>query len=459
MLKSINRILLMLLLFFLPLSATDENNNSKFQILDNGLKVVLVQRDNIPLVNMVFSINVGSKDETVETGGLVHLLEHLILLGETQFKGSDEMNLELRKRGARFNAHTSHDLMTFEFSLPAEYWESGLKLLKEKLFHLKFSKEKLEREKKIIFEEMAQNHDNPYKRGILLTLQHLFKNHPYEQPISGYTEVIEGVTIETLKTFYNRYFIPANCSLGVVGDIYIKEGLDKIKTVFGNLEKSQSQHPATLFKDVQPLKKKETVKETMDIQQSRLIIGFHAPPSNHRDQLAMEVFNQIVGKGLNPLLTSVMVRRGRRITFGVSTQYIPLKYGGAFLVFLTTTPKNLKAAKTAVLNFFNKRAWNFKYSLDDYPQGKPLHITDYLKTAKSTIKYHYQQFQERGMNAAISYSRYFLFHHVKNQEDKTVSYMERLEKIGSNNIRDVVSKYLSGKKYISIEIQPSKKQK
>jgi predicted Zn-dependent peptidase len=445
------------------LKAAEQNKgNNTFRLLDNGLKVLLVKRDTIPLVNMVFAINVGSKDETADTSGLVHVLEHLILLGETEKRDSDAMNLEMRRYGAYFNAHTSHDMMTFEFSLPAQYWEKGLELLKEKLFLLKFSSEKLEKEKQIIFEEMAQNRDNPYKRSFLLALQHLFKGHPYEQPIPGSREVIEKASIDRIKAFYKDYFSPANCALAVVGDIDPQMVAKKIDAILGTLEKKEK--PGTLreFKPTPPLKKNFKLTEQMDIQQARLVIGFHAPPSNHDDQLAVQVFDQVVGKGLNPLLATMMLRRGRRMTYSISTSYIPLKYGGAFLVFMAVDPKNLKAVKRTVLQFFNRTAWNFKYSIKDYPLNSQLHTTDFLEMARNTIKYGYQEFQEEGKNAAINYARYLLFHNndktaKDTDKNESRSYMERLEEITSINIRDAASKYFSGKKYVAITLMPAKK--
>ncbi|MCP5049315.1 MAG: insulinase family protein [bacterium] len=453
-------ILIIFITLPLSLTGTEDSDNSQFISLDNGLKTVMVRRTNIPLVNMVFAVNVGSKNETPETSGLMHLMEHLILLGETRFHGSDEMNLEMRRHGAHFNAHTSHDMMAFEFSLPAQYWEEGLNMLNEKLFQLKFSREKLEKEKAIIYEEMAQNRDNPFKRGTHLALQQLFKDHPYQQPIAGDPEVIKNASVETLETFYKRFFKPSNCALAVVGDIDLEAVEAKIKLIFGKLEKEEEPGPATEFKPAPKLKKNIKVTEEMDIQQSQLIIGFHAPPSNSPDQLPVQVFSQVVGKGLNPLLGSVMARRGRRLVYGFSTHYVPLQYGGAFLILLNVEPKNMKTVRTAVLKFFNRTAWNFKYSVSDYPVKDQFRLTDWLETAKNRIKFSGREFLELGMNAAVNYAMYVLFHYKKQEKEETVvSYLERLEKVTSANLRNVASRYFSGKKYITVTLMPEKKKK
>ena len=151
--KKIGLVLLVVMMVVIPIPAENEKistPSNRFFVLDNGLKVFLQTKDHIPLVNIVFAINLGSKDEDENTSGLVHLLEHLLLLGPTELHSADEINLEMRRYGCQFNAHTSHDSMTFELSLPAQYWEFGLSILEEKLFRFRFSQQLADKEKEIM---------------------------------------------------------------------------------------------------------------------------------------------------------------------------------------------------------------------------------------------------------------------------------------------------------------------
>jgi predicted Zn-dependent peptidase len=442
---------------------TSTAKNDKFFVLDNDLVVYVQQRDHVPLVNIAFAVNVGSKNEDAGTGGMVHVLEHLIFLGETEFHTADEMNREMRQHGAQFNAHTSHDLMTIEVSLPARYREFGLRLIKEKVFHLKFSRERLDKEKKIIFEEIAQHQDNPVSLGTHLALQLLFKNHPYRRPISGDRDVVEKASVEQIQTFYQRYFVPSNCAAAVVGDVN-PDDMDKtIRKVFGKLQNPKSNEPGKKqpqldnnFKMAPKLKKTARLERHLDITRAHLVIGFQAPPSNHEHQLAVNILDRIFAAGINPLLRSILSWRGRPLVHSVSTRYISLQYGGAFLIHLILDPKNLKRARWELMKFLNN-AWSFKYSVTDYSFEERTDITDYLETAKSSIKFSYQQFQELGLNAAVNFARYILFYKDIQSGKKQEPYMKRVEKIKSSHIRDAVSRYFSGKKYVAVSILPGKK--
>jgi zinc protease len=428
----------------------------KLSVLDNGLSAYIQKRDAIPLVHIVFAINMGSKDEDEKTSGLIHLLEHLLLLGPSEDHTVDEIIREMRGHGAQFNAHTSHDLMTFELSLPARFWEFGLQVLKEKLFHFKFTPQQLEREREIIFEEISQHQDDPYSLGTNLALQLLFGGHPYQHPIYGDSQVIRQATVAELETFYRRYLVPANCSLAVVGDVNIEAVEHQIQQIYGTLENKK--RPAAVVPRIPPLKKNMELTRNLDLQEARLIIGFHAPPQGHQDQLSLDLLKIILGRGINPLLAGALFRRGKPLAYNLHTRYLPLEYGGAFLVYLTVEPKNLKYAQRELINFF-KTLWKFNYSSKDYLAEQQVNYTDYLEAAKSQVKYSYQQFQELGLNAAVTYATYLLFHQARQGEPESEAepYLERVEKTTSADIRDIASRYLSGKKHVVITIRPGKK--
>lgn len=437
-----------------------EGPPSKHYILKNGLSVYIQQRDHIPLVNIVFAVNVGSKDEDQGTNGIVHLLEHLILLGPTQFHTVDEINLEMRRHGAHFNAHTSHDLMTFQLSLPAQYWEFGLNMLKEKLFHLKLVQQQVDKEKKIIFEEISQHQEDPYALGTYLAIKHLFKDHPYQHPIYGVLPVIEKAAIEDIETFYKKYFVLSNCALVVLGDIDLVSVDNKIGQIYGQL--GQTEKSTSLlkndFKPALPLKKTVKVERYLDIKEAHMIFAFEAPPLAHPDQLSLDILKLILGRGINPLLSRALTRMGKPLAYNLHARYIMMEYGGAFLIYTTLEPKKVSQVRRELIKFL-KTLWKFNYSKEDYPLSQQDDVTDYLEAAKSQVKFSHQQFLESGVNAALSYARNILFYKLHKDEidGKKEPYMERVEKTTSTDLRNTASRYLSGEKYVLVTILPEKK--
>ncbi|MCP4218929.1 MAG: insulinase family protein [bacterium] len=431
-----------------------KTENKYFQ-LDNGLKVYLERRDKIPLVNVGFAINVGSKDEDSETSGLVHLLEHLVLLGGTHSFTGEELIRDIRNNGLYFNAHTSHDLMTLDISAPSEHIDFALRLAREKIFNLKLNLEELEKEKKVVLEELSQIEDDPNRLGLFLSLQALFADHPYRYPVTGNKENVKNADVQILEMFYKDYFVPSNCAVAVVGDMDILSTEAKIKELFGAVKSKDSDRKQSkqVFKTASPLKKTVKIKREMDITQGHLFLCFSAPHSDHKDKVYMDVLSRILGHGVNPLLNSAL--RGRRkLVDGLSMSYIHLKYGGALLIHMIMEPKKISYAKNECFKFL-KKCRNFRYAKEDFRGMQKEKAVDYLETAKNGIEFGTRRFKEQGLNLALAYARHIL---KRDNADSGISdYSQRLKKARSSDIRKIAGTYFAGKKYVLVSILPAGK--
>jgi predicted Zn-dependent peptidase len=454
--RAVNKTSLLQAVFlcFLIISASSTSlsqgqDSSKYFVLDNGLKVFLLERHTLPLVNIVAAVNLGSKDETEDTNGLAHLLEHAILYRGTEFRSSSEIGQDIRCHGAFFNAHTGEDVSLFEISLPAEYTDFGLENQKEILFNLKLSQETLDKEKEVILEEISQIQDDPEKHATSLVFQNLFKGHPYQRPVYGTREAIKAATVEKLEAFSKRYFVPANCALAAVGDLSLKDMEEKVKNTFGII-KSEAFSPSK-FDKVTPLEKSVDLVEEMDVKEGYLVIGLNAPDYNHPDQYAVDILTEILGRGINPLLNSVL--RGRRdLIQTVSMSYNAQLYGGIILIYLGGDPKNLKAAKREATSFL-KQLRNENFSKEDFPGQEQMFVFDFLESAKNQIKFNAEQSQEKGLTLASMLARYLLLH----EDSKSENYLENIRRIDSSDLRKAATKYFSKGEYVTVSIVPQKK--
>ena len=142
------------------------------------------------------AIDLGTKDETDQTSGYAHLLEHLLLFGAGSEPDSETRLAELRRHGIAHNAHTDHDLMTFEISCPAADSIWALERLRQTVFFSRLDPQHLEREKRIIQEEILQLRDNPSHLGRLLVMERLFAGHAYGRAVYGDSSSIQAATVE-----------------------------------------------------------------------------------------------------------------------------------------------------------------------------------------------------------------------------------------------------------------------
>ena len=200
----------------------------------------LVERHNLPLIHIAAAVDAGVKDETDATSGLVHLLEHCVLFRGTERRSGSDVGREIRERGAYFNAHTGRDLSVFEISLGRPTPNSGSGTRRKSCSISILRQDELDREKDVILEEISQLEDDPDRYARDLALARLFAGHPYGRSVYGDREAIRGARAEDMRAFHDRYFVPANCGLAVVGDRPLADLESLVTGIFGAVPKAEA---------------------------------------------------------------------------------------------------------------------------------------------------------------------------------------------------------------------------
>ena len=427
----------------------DEKGVEKQFILENGLKVFLYERHNLPLVNIVAAVNAGSKDETDDTNGIVHLLEHYVLFRGTEARSGSEIARDIRRHGAYFNAHTGQDMALFEISLPVEDFDFGLRNQREILFNLKIDPDQVNAEKEVVLEEVSQIQDDPFKFATALVYQNLFPGHPYGRPVFGRVDVIRALTADQITTYYKRFFVPANCALAIVGDLPTNDMEDQVRSVFGPVPKTEFIRPE--YPAAPPLSKSKDIVQELDVEEAYLAIGIPAPDYNSPDQYAADVLTEILGRGINPLLYTPLKAR-RDLVNTASMSFTSLGRAGAFVVYLTLDPRRLSSAKNQAVQFLRSTRNDF-FSKDDVMGEARNEIYDYLAAAKNQIVFDSQQAQENGLALANSLAMHVLLA----GSSAGLNYLDQIKAVSSSDIRKIAAKYLSRGEYVFVSILPKKK--
>ena len=429
-------------------SAQEPEEQSRSLILENGLKVFLYEKTTLPLINCVFAVNLGSKDEDDTTNGLVHLLEHYILFRGSQERSGKNVALEMRRHGAYFNAHTGRDLSMFEITAPSAHAGFSLRSLKEILFDLEFSQEALDEEKQVILEELSQLQDDPFRLAFSMVYQNLFPGHPYQRPIYGTPENIRNATAEDLGRFYRSFLAPSNSSLAVVGDFSIPDMEAMVKEIFGPLG-NEGFKPAEFAKTL-PLSKTAEIEHEMDVQMAYLAIGLNAPDFNSEDQYAMDVLTEIFGRGIYPMIYQPLMQKRIPVS-SLRMGYSAHRYGGALTMAMALEPKYLNRAKREITQYL-KRSRRLNYSSDDVFGDAELYAMDYMESAKNRLRFLGEQAMERGLAIATSLARFMLLTETRDRGD----YLEHIEAIKTTDLRSAAGKYLAQKGLVVVTIRPQK---
>lgn len=208
--------------------------------LPNGIHVILHEEHATPIVAVSVLYHVGSKNENPDKTGFAHFFEHLLFEGSTNIDRGEYSDL-VENNGGTLNANTSQDRTFYYEILPSNQLELGIWLESERMLHAKVDNEGIETQRSVVKEEKRQRVDNqPYGTFFQEIFANVFTEHPYKwQPI-GSMEHLDAAVEADYVNFYRTFYVPANATLSIAGDINIEQTKKWIETYFASIPKGEA---------------------------------------------------------------------------------------------------------------------------------------------------------------------------------------------------------------------------
>jgi len=176
-LKMISYSLFLIFIFTISLLAED-NNRTTYATLGNGMKLVLKENHSSPMITSVVFVNAGARYENQKTNGITHFLEHLLFNG-TNTRDRIELNETITEYGGYINAFTRKDLTAYLVLMPKEYIDIGLDIQSDQLFNSIIPEAELDKERKIVIEEIRKANDVPETLAEYFFNEVVFEGTPY----------------------------------------------------------------------------------------------------------------------------------------------------------------------------------------------------------------------------------------------------------------------------------------
>lgn len=308
-------------------------------VLGNGLKVLILECHEFPIVSHLIWYRVGSRDEEPGATGLSHLVEHLLFQNVGSFSGG-EIGSTVARNGGQFNGYTSDDFTTFFETLPASKLELAIKIESERMRSAKFSEPELLQELSNIGKEL----DNEAKDPMALVSKEvralMFMQHPYHNPTIGWRTEVESLKVNQVKDYYDRFFHPNNATLIIAGDVQPKAALLLLQKYFGPIPKSQQ--PISHTSVVEPMPRSERrVSLKYGGKQEIMQIAYRSPALSDSDAAAMVVMEKLLNGGNNGRLKSKLL--DGKICTSANASYEIKKESGLFTITGCAVPATLNA--------------------------------------------------------------------------------------------------------------------
>ena len=279
------------------------------EVLDNGLKVLLLENHRSPAVTFQVWYRVGSRNEVDGKSGIAHFLEHMM------FKGTDKVAPEeytriIRKHGGRSNAFTSRDVTVYHATMGRESIGVAIELEADRMANARLEEVHFKPEKKVVQEERRQRTDDRPRAALAeITNAVTWAVHPYRRPIIGWPEDIERMTVADLRNFYQTHYGPNNAFIVVAGDFESDEILAQVRKHFSTIPRRPE--PPEVGLTEPPQRGERRVRLKREAELPVVMMNHHAPAVGHPDSYALDVLEMILSRGRTSRLHRELVYERR----------------------------------------------------------------------------------------------------------------------------------------------------
>jgi predicted Zn-dependent peptidase len=475
-------VVLLSLLLFTSTGVAFGNSTLEEKVIEhqfaNGMKLLVVERHDTPIVSAYITIGVGSVHETSETRGVAHLLEHMLFkgtktLGTTDYQKEQPILAQIEKVGSQldalrlqgnaestqvaslekalqelqaehkqyvvkdvfsniysenggvgYNAFTSKDLTTYLISLPSNKLELWALIESDRMKDPILREFYTERD--VIREERRRSYDtNPRRRHYESLVTNAFNVHPYRNPIIGWHSDIANLSPQKTREFLHKYYAPVNTVIALVGDVKAADAIALVDRYFGDLEPGT---PAPNVAAVEPEQNGE--KRVVDIYDAepRLAIAFHKPTMPHQDDYVFDLIDQVLGQGRTSRLYRSLVEE-QKLATSVSVYGAPgSRYPNLFVVdAVPRHPHTTAELETAIYIELDK----LKHELVDETELTKVRnrlVTDQLRQLKSNS----------GLARLLT-----SYQSLSGDWRYLATYTQEVEKLSADDIKAVANKYFT----------------
>lgn len=428
---------IIILLFILILGGQVFAQDYNVYKLEDGQTVIIKQVKSNPIVTIDTWVKTGSINENDQNNGVSHFLEHLFFKGTTQHPPGDFDKI-LESKGAETNAATSKDFTHYYITIPSKYFDLAMDLHADMLLNPLIPRKELEKERKVVMEEIAKDANNPNQKVSDNLINMMYTTHPYRRKVLGTNEIIGKISREEILDYYNTHYGPQNMITIVIGDVDPQHALTKVKEDFVTKPRKLTKN---INKPEKPLCEKLTKIDYQPVQGGYMLIGYRSANAFNSDTYALDVLSTILGEGRSSILYQ-SVKEQKQLAFSISASNATFREDGLFEISADFTPENADKLQKAI---FDEIA---KIQKDGVTQEQ-------LQLAQSVIERdtHYDRESISNISSEIGYTTVLTDNPYYYEE-----YLNNIKKVTTSDIKRVAQDYLGeNRSAVSIVLPESEK--
>lgn len=266
--------------------------------LENNLALATESIDHMKSVAIGVWVKTGSRDESDAQAGITHFLEHMLFKG-TSTRSAKEIAQHVESKGGYLNAFTSSEYTCYVVRCVDSELESSLDVLSDMILHSTFPEEELEKEKKVVLEEMKMYKDSPDDVIFEEFSTMMFPEHSLGRPIIGFEPTVSSFTKEDLQSYTSENYQPHNILVSIAGNVEHEYAEGLIEHYFSSAQSHSSAKRGLKPPTLDPIREKTLSKV---IEQTHMILGRRGLAFNDDDRIKLLMVNTILSGGMSARL-------------------------------------------------------------------------------------------------------------------------------------------------------------
>jgi len=322
--------------------------------LDNGLNVILHQDHSDPIVSVAIYYHVGSDREVPGRTGFAHLFEHM-MFQQSENVPEDQYFRLIQSAGGTLNGSTNTDRTNYYENVPKNALEMVLWMESDRMGYLSntITRQAFAIQQNVVQNEKRQNYDNrPYGHSSTVMARAMFpEGHPYSWTTIGEMKDLFNATVDDVKDFHGRFYVPNNATLAIAGDFDTEEVKALVQKYFGEITKG----PEVEALKPMPVTLGETKKlyhEDNFANAAQYTMAYPTPERYSKDSYALSALADIIAGGKKSPMYNVLVKE-KKLTSNVMAMNMSQELAGTFRISVTANPGvSLADVESAIFEAF-----------------------------------------------------------------------------------------------------------
>ncbi len=319
-------------------------------VLDNGLRILTSAMPHTRSVGIGFFIGVGSRYEMDEQGGASHFIEHMLFKGTEKRPTAKDIAMAIEGIGGVFNASTGRETTVYYAKVAQPHLVVAMDVLVDMLLHAKFDPKEIEKERRVIIEEINMVLDIPDHWVHLLINELVWPDHPLGRDVAGTKESVNSLSRETLFAHLRQHYVPTNTVVSVAGNIDHEAMVEYIAACLNSWGEDAT--TAGERGSFQPAENGSTEPHLCvryrDTEQAHLCLNVPGLAHAHPDRFNLRLLNTILGEGMSSRLFQE-VREQQGLAYSINSYVNSFHDTGTMGVYAGVAPGRFEAAVKAIL--------------------------------------------------------------------------------------------------------------